>query len=100
MALTHWAFIYTAPGSSPDGTMTFVETPKCKTVLVGVPDVDSGVRLAPKLVEEGAQLLELCGGFGPLGTARVLQAIDSAVPVGSVGYGPESVDGVHAIFAS
>jgi hypothetical protein len=99
MALTHWAFIYTAPGADPEGVVTVVDNGRCRTVLVGVPDVACGVRLAPRLVADGAQLLELCGGFGPVGTARVLEAIRSAVPVGAVGYGPESVDGVHAIFA-
>ncbi|WP_394828062.1 DUF6506 family protein [Pendulispora albinea] len=99
MALQNWAFIYTAPGSPSEGTVSIVETPACRTVLVGVPDVESGVRIAPRLVAEGAQLIELCGGFGPMGTARVLSVIQHAVPVGSVAYGPESVDGVHAIFA-
>jgi len=78
--------------------VTIAETPSCRTVLVGIPDIDAAVRLAPKLVHDGAQLLELCGGFGPLGTTRVLEAIGGAVPVGTVAYGPESVDGVHAIF--
>jgi hypothetical protein len=100
MALTHWAFVYTAAGSPREGTVTVVDTPRCRTVLVGVPDVASGVALAPRLVADGAQLLELCGGFGPLGTTAVLEAIGRAVPVGAVGYGPESVDGVHAIFAT
>ena len=99
MGLRHWAFVYTAGGHPPDGTFTVVDNGTSRTVLVGVPDVDSGVRLAARLVDDGAQLIELCGGFGPVGTARVLEAIDHRVPVGSVGYGPESVDGVHAIFS-
>jgi hypothetical protein len=99
MALTHWAFLYTAPGTDPAGAFTIVDNGRCKTVLVGVPDAASAVRIAPQLVADGAQLLELCGGFGPIGTARILEAIGGTVPVGAVGYGPESVDGVHAIFA-
>ncbi|MBK9036839.1 MAG: hypothetical protein IPL61_37250 [Myxococcales bacterium] len=100
MPLRHWAFLYTAPGAPPEGVVSVVETPQCRTVLVGVPDVATAVRLAPGLVADGAQLIEVCGGFGPIGTARVLDAIGGAVPVGAVGYGPESVDGVHAIFSS
>jgi hypothetical protein len=99
MSLSSWAFIYTADGSEPEGTITTVDNGACKTVLVGVPDVAAGVRVAPGLVDDGAQLLELCGGFGPVGTAAVLEAIGNRIPVGSVGYGPESVDGVHAIFS-
>jgi predicted polyphosphate/ATP-dependent NAD kinase len=100
MALTHWAFIYTAPGLSAEGNTQVVESPQCRTVLVGVPSVDAGVNLAGRLVDDGAQLIELCGGFGPLGTARVLAAIGNRVPVGAVGYGPESVTGVYTIFGS
>lgn len=99
MALTHWAFLYTAAGSDPSGDVTVVDTGSCRTVLVGVPDAAAGVALAAGLVDDGAQLLELCGGFGPVGTAAVIEAIDGRVPVGAVGYGPESVDGVHAIFS-
>ncbi|MFF0738855.1 DUF6506 family protein [Streptomyces sp. NPDC004111] len=45
------------------------------------------------------QLIELCEGFGPVWAGRVIEAIDGAVPVGTVGYGPEAVDQVHAIFS-
>ena len=38
-------------------------------------------------------------GFGPLWTAKVIEAIDHSVPVGSVGYGPESIDAMHALFS-
>ena len=99
MALTHWAFFYTAPGAPPEGTVTVVTTPKCKTVLVGVPKAEDALPIAKRLVDEGVQLVELCGGFGPVGTTRILEATGHRVPVGAVGYGPESVDGVHAIFA-
>ena len=98
MALKNWVFIYTAPGLDPAGRTTVVETPECRTLLVGVPDVDAGVRVAATL-DETVQLVELCGGFGPKGTARILEALNGRVPVGSVAYGPESVDGVHAIFS-
>jgi hypothetical protein len=45
------------------------------------------------------QLIELCGGFGPRWTARVIEAIAGKVPVGAVAYGPESIDQMHALFA-
>lgn len=99
MALTHWGFIYHAPGSPADGEFTVHDTGECRTVLVGVATSEQGAAVARKLVADGVQLIELCGGFGPLGTARVLEAIDGAVPVGSVGYGPESIAGAHAIFS-
>ncbi|MCF2532129.1 DUF6506 family protein [Yinghuangia soli] len=98
MALTAWGFIYTASGSDP-AAETVVETPSCRSVFVGVDRPDQAPDVARRLVAEGAQLIELCGGFGPVWTARVIEAVEGAVPVGAVGYGPEAVDQVHAIFA-
>ena len=99
MALKHWAFIYTAPGMPSDGKRDVVDSGSCKTVLVGVPDVAAAIPLAATLVDEGVQLIELCGGFGPAGSAMILEAVAGRVPIGSVAYGPESVTGVHKIFA-
>jgi hypothetical protein len=99
MALTHWGFIYTAAGAPPDGRVTVDDTGECRTVLVGVAKPEQGIAVATQLVADGVQLIELCGGFGPVWTGRILEAIDNAVPVGSVGYGPESVDGVYKIFS-
>ncbi|MGW5645657.1 DUF6506 family protein [Saccharopolyspora sp. NPDC003752] len=99
MALTHWGFIYTAAGSTSGGDFNVVDTGECRTVLVGVGKPEEGIEVARRLVEEGAQLIELCGGFGPVWAGRIIEAIDGAVPVGTVGYGPEAVDQVHAIFS-
>lgn len=102
MALTHWGFIYTADGSASGGvsaSWTVVDTGTCRSVFVGVEKPEEGIEAARRLVGEGVQLIELCGGFGPVWTGRVIEAIDGAVPVGAVGYGPEAVDQVHAIFS-
>ncbi|MGW6724797.1 DUF6506 family protein [Nocardia sp. NPDC055029] len=98
MALTAWGFIYTASGSNP-ARETVVETPGCRSVFVGVNDPSQVVDVARRLVDGGAQLIELCGGFGPVWTARVIEAVKGAVPVGAVAYGTEAVDQVHALFA-
>ncbi|MFH8591341.1 DUF6506 family protein [Streptomyces rimosus] len=99
MALTHFGFIYTAPGSTAGGDVSVVDTGECRSVLVGVRKPEEGIEVARRLVSEGVQLIELCGGFGPVWTGRIIEAIDGAVPVGAVGYGPEAVDQVHAIFS-
>ncbi|MCP2297779.1 hypothetical protein APR11_004220 [Nocardia amikacinitolerans] len=98
MALTAWGFIYTAAGSDP-GNETVVDTGACRSVFVGVGHPEQAIDVARRLVDGGAQLIELCGGFGPVWTARVIEAVHGAVPVGAVGYGAEAVDQVHAIFS-
>lgn len=65
---------------------------------VGIPSPEHVLEVAEQLVGDGVQLIELCGGFGPVWAGKVIEAIDGAVPVGAVGYGPEAVDQVHAIF--
>ncbi|WP_214322916.1 DUF6506 family protein [Nonomuraea sediminis] len=99
MALTHWAFIYTAPGVEPGGQWTTVDTQACRTELVAIQSVEHVVAAAERLADQGTQLIELCGAFGPLWTAKVIEAVGGRVPVGAVGYGPEAVDPLHAIFS-
>ncbi|GAB2637171.1 DUF6506 family protein [Nocardia goodfellowii] len=98
MALTAWGFIYTAAGSDP-AAETIVDTPRCRSIFVGVDDPQQVLDVARRLVDSGVQLIELCGGFGPVWTARVIEAIGGAVPVGAVAYGTEAVDQVYALFA-
>ena len=68
-------------------------------MAVGVSEQAQALPVAQRMVEEGVQLIELCGGFGPIWTSRVLEAVDMRVPVGAVGYGPESIAGLAALFA-
>jgi hypothetical protein len=52
-------------------------------VAVGVKDYDQAVSVAKALVKEGAVAIELCAGFGNIGTAMVAEAV-KGVPVGVV----------------
>ena len=68
-----------------------MDNDQCKVTLIGV-DVherDRCIEIAKKLVTEGCQMIELCGGFGPLYIAKVKEATDYKIPVGSTMYGPE-----------
>lgn len=51
------------------------------------------------MVSEGVQLIELCGGFSPVWAGKIIEAVEYAVPVGVVAYGPESIDAIHQLFA-
>jgi hypothetical protein len=100
MALTRRGFICTAAGSAAGGgDVGVVDTGECRTVLVGVAGPEEGIEVARRLMGGGVQLIELCGGSGPVRAGRVIEAIDGAVPVGTVGHGPEAVDQVHVIFS-
>jgi 2-keto-3-deoxy-6-phosphogluconate aldolase len=99
MALTRFGFIVTGNGYDPAEHATTLESPRIVTTIVGVSRPEQALEVALAMVADGVQLIELCGGFGPIWTARVIAAIDGAVPVGAVTYGPESIDQMHALFA-
>ena len=99
MALTHFGFIVTGSGLEPAHHRTTLESPSFRMEVVGITRASEAPAVAKAMVARGVQLIELCGGFGPVGTAAVLEAIGHAVPVGSVAYGPESIDAMHALFA-
>jgi len=100
MAFHHWGFIYLGSSSQDrplepiviaDGGLT--------TTIVAVSERDAAIAAAVELVAGGAQLVELCGAFGPGIAAQVIQAVGEGVPVGSVSYGVESIPAMAALFA-
>jgi hypothetical protein len=86
MALTQMGFILRGDGLQPARDVTRLESPAFTCIIVGISCVDEAPAAAQRLVAEGAQLLELCGAFGPTATAAVIAAIGDAVPVGAVAY--------------
>ena len=56
--------------------------------------------VAQELVDDGVQVIELCGGFGPQWVERLRRVLPDHVPVGSVMYGPEYREDLSHIMAS
>ena len=89
--VTKGAFIFIVPGADSTKHRAKVATPSLELSVVGVKDLDDAVDVAQGLVAEGVQLIELCAGFGPVGTARIIEAVGGKIPIGSVSYGVESI---------
>src|SRR5665647_1098458 len=55
-------------------------------IVVGVGSYEMACSEAKKLVEEGVLMIELCGGFGTIGHAKVTEAVEykTQVEVGRV----------------
>lgn len=53
-------------------------------IMVGVGSYQSACEEAVKLAEEGILMIELCGGFGTLGHAKVTEAVQGRLQVGIV----------------
>jgi len=84
------AHLFAGAGLDPKKHRAVFETPTISCVIIGNKDVAEAANTAKKLVkEEGIQLIELCGGFGPVGTAKVIEAVGDKIPVASVSYGFE-----------
>lgn len=90
-----WAFIYLL---EPD------EPPRMDTlgtlVAAGVKNADEAAALARQLVNEGVELIELCGGFGGAGLGLVVNAVQGRVPVGAVFYGVDASAGLQRLFGT
>lgn len=92
MALSYWAFIFLSPNFSPDKNTIETQSATCRFKAVGIDmqHKEHAIEIAKQLVKEGVQMIELCGGFGPLWIAKISEAIGGVIPIGSVAYGPEA----------
>jgi arginase family enzyme len=78
------AFLFVAPEADPDKDRSVVKTPEVELTVVGVSDYAGAEQVAATLVSEGIVAIELCGGFGHEGTARIVRAVDGKAAVGVV----------------
>lgn len=98
MGLSKFGFIVTGTGLDPTVNRMSMKSSQFEMIAVGVETPSEGIPIAKNMVAEGVQLIELCGGFGPIWTGKIIEAIDGAIPIGSVGYGPESIDQMYRLF--
>ncbi|TAA42706.1 MULTISPECIES: DUF6506 family protein [Corallincola] len=78
------AFIFVAPEADRKTHRSSIDTPAVELISVGVKDYADAEVLAKELVLEGVAAIELCGGFGSDGVARVSQAVEGRAAVGVV----------------
>lgn len=78
------AFVFVAPGADPAVHRANVDTPEVELVVIGVADYAAAEKVAKDLVAEGVAAIELCGGFGHEGVARVVRAVGGKAVVGVV----------------
>lgn len=96
------AFIFLAPGADALRDRAVVTTPQVELTVVGVADYAAAEAAAKSLVGQGIGAIELCGGFGIAGTARIAEAVAGRAAIGVVrfdghpGLGGKSGDAVFA----
>lgn len=92
MKFNNYAYIFLGPKLDPKQHRSVIKTEHLTYTTVGVDfgHKEQVIEVVKELISNGAQMIELCGGFGPLWIAKVSEAIDGSVPVGGVFYGPEA----------
>lgn len=78
------AFIFIAPETDANLHHALIEAPVVALQVVGVKTYDEAVDAAKKLVAKGVTAIELCGGFGVEGAAKIKQAVGTKAVVGVV----------------
>lgn len=99
MALKHFGFIVTGAGMDPARHRSEMTSGAFRMLTVGVARPEQALPVAAGMVADGIELIELCGGFGPVWTGKVIEHIQGRVPVGAVAYGPEATGQLHALFS-
>jgi len=78
------AFIFVAPEVDPAVHRSQVITPAVELTVVAAQNYAQAEQVARALVDEGIVAIELCGGFGNEGTARMVKAVQGKAVVGAV----------------
>jgi hypothetical protein len=78
------AFIFLAPDVDPQKDRQTVVTPQVELTAVAAGNYQEAEAVAIELVRGGITAIELCGGFGNRGTARIAQAVAGKASVGVV----------------
>lgn len=92
MKLKHYAYIFLGPHLNPDQHHSEIKTDSYQLSVVGIAfdQKEKVIEVSQKLAAQGVQMIELCGGFGAIWIAKIAEALQHKIPVGSVFYGPEA----------
>lgn len=92
MKFNNYAYLFLGPELDPQKHRAVIKTDKLTYTTIGIDfkHKEQVIEVAKEVIAGGAQMIELCGGFGPVWIAKVLEATNFAVPVGGVAYGPEA----------
>ncbi|WP_428232678.1 DUF6506 family protein [Flavobacterium sp.] len=85
------AIIYEGYGAEPNKTKFVRESASGRLTIVAIGDSSESLAAAIALVEDGAELIELCGYLSPIWRAKISEAIGNRAKVSSITFGYESL---------
>ena len=84
MSLTNYVFLIKAEGYPVEGVQLTLPNPVFSTTIFAAPTIACHVDVCARLIDEGAELIELCGGFSDEDYDAVQAAIGDTIPLGRV----------------
>lgn len=93
-----WGFVYTLGDVTSQPRRDVLGSTSCQLICIGIPTPEDAADAAKELLQEGVELIELCGAFAAPGLASVLAEVGDRVPVGAVFYGGDAAPGLHRLF--
>ncbi|MEM6428896.1 MAG: DUF6506 family protein [Deinococcota bacterium] len=87
--LTKYGFIIKARGYNHKKDIKELSSDYFCSSIVGVATLDEACLAAQKMVSDGIEVLELCGGFSSEDHKQIVQSIKGKIPVGLVGFTAE-----------
>jgi len=81
MKFNKFAIIFVASGADPKRDRAVIKTDAFTYTTVGISAENKGlvIEVAKELAKDGAQIIELCGGFGPIWMGKVIEALKGSV---------------------
>ena len=84
--LTKYGYIILGNGYAPAQHNANINSPQFSSTIICVDTIKAAIKVAKKMVADGIQVIELCGGFGQSGAFEIINAINCKVPVGCVSF--------------
>ncbi|WCE29324.1 DUF6506 family protein [Vibrio sp. SCSIO 43137] len=84
MKLTKYAFLMIGEGYKP-AQLSTLDSGAFSTTIICVENIDMACEEAKKLIEQGIELIELCGAFKGEMIDDVINAVEGKIPVGNMG---------------
>ena len=78
------AFIFLSPDADSEQDRNVIATKNVELTAVATRSYDDAASVARELVKKGISSIELCGGFGNVGAARIASAVEGKASVGVV----------------
>jgi len=82
--ISRYGFIVKADSYNHEQDSAALNSPEFFTEVVGVSSDEEAIVVAKGMIENGIQVIELCGGFGLESAEYIISSVDSEIPIGYV----------------